>query len=295
MALGRLKVCVIRQFVSSVPKVDYLTLRHGFVIAHLAPQSSSKFNFQKYIKRSLEEDFKVVVGISPTIWFIAVCFLLFNTHGWRSSLWLPFIPLIIVLMVGTKLQVIITKMAIQIMERGDVVKGVPVVRPADKLFWFNRPDLLLFLIHFVLFQNAFQLAFFAWSRVLCSSVTLPLYALVTQRVATALRKWHHTARKRLKENRRSGSVTPSLSTRRAATPTHGLSPVHLLQYYHNEADSLQASPKKFTIDDDQYDPDELTPPPHHSFDESFSHYRKPATLKGLMKEKQEMKENMKVH
>ncbi|RWV96167.1 hypothetical protein GW17_00041144 [Ensete ventricosum] len=25
-------VCVIRQFVSSVPKVDYLTLRHGFVI-----------------------------------------------------------------------------------------------------------------------------------------------------------------------------------------------------------------------------------------------------------------------
>ncbi|RRT66145.1 hypothetical protein B296_00002759, partial [Ensete ventricosum] len=31
--------------------------------AHLAPQSSSKFNFQKYIKRSLEDDFKVVVGI----------------------------------------------------------------------------------------------------------------------------------------------------------------------------------------------------------------------------------------
>ncbi|URE25839.1 hypothetical protein MUK42_25814 [Musa troglodytarum] len=302
MSLGRLKVCFIRQFVSSVPKVDYLTLRHGFIIAHLAPQSSSKFNFQNYIKRSLEEDFKVVVEISPTIWFIAVCFLLFNTHGWRSSLWLPLIPLIIVLMVGTKLQVIITKMAIQIMERGDVVKGVPVVRPGDKLFWFNRPGLLLFLIHFVLFQNAFQLAFFAWSWVLCSYVTLPLYALVTQmgsnlkptifdeRVATALRKWHHTARKRLKENRRSGSVTPSLSTSRPATPTHGLSPVHLLQYHHNKAESLQTSPKKFTFDDDQYDPEKLTPPPHHSFDQSFSHYRKLETLEGLMKEEQEMKE-----
>lgn len=58
-------------------------------------------------------------------------------------------------MVGTKLQVIITKMAIQIMERGDVVKGVPVVRPGDKLFWFNCPGLLLFLIHFVLFQVIF--------------------------------------------------------------------------------------------------------------------------------------------
>lgn len=62
----------------------------------------------------------------------------------------------IILLVGTKLQVIITKMAIQIMERGDVVKGVPVVRPRDNLFWFNRPDLLLFLIHFVLFQVKFN-------------------------------------------------------------------------------------------------------------------------------------------
>lgn len=31
--------------------------------AHLAPHSDQKFDFQKYIKRSLEEDFKVVVGI----------------------------------------------------------------------------------------------------------------------------------------------------------------------------------------------------------------------------------------
>lgn len=58
----------------------------------------------------------------------------------------------IILLVGTKLQVIITKMALQIMERGDVVKGMPVVQPADDLFWFNRPHLLLYLIHFVLFQ-----------------------------------------------------------------------------------------------------------------------------------------------
>ncbi|KAJ6344994.1 hypothetical protein OIU78_007805 [Salix suchowensis] len=50
-------------------------------MAHLAPQSHTKFDFQKYINRSLEEDFKVVVGISPPIWFFAVVFLLFNTHG----------------------------------------------------------------------------------------------------------------------------------------------------------------------------------------------------------------------
>ncbi|XP_042374751.1 MLO-like protein 6 [Zingiber officinale] len=305
-------LCFARQFGRSVPKVDYLTLRHGFIVAHLAPHSSSKFNFQKYIKRSLEEDFKVVVGISPTIWFIAVVFLLFSTHGWQSYLWQPFIPLIIILMVGTKLQVIITKMAIQIMERGDVVKGVPVVRPRDNLFWFNRPGLLLFLIHFVLFQNAFQLAFFAWTwyefgypscfhkriadivirismgiliQVLCSYVTLPLYALVTQmgtnlkptifsdRVAVALRKWHRTARKNLKESRKSGSVTPSTS--RPTTPVHGSSPVYLLQYYQNVVDySAQNSPKKnIEDDDDRFDPEGLPSPSGHLNDESFSHYR----------------------
>ncbi|MBA0604955.1 hypothetical protein Godav_017578 [Gossypium davidsonii] len=74
-------VCFFRQFVRSVPKVDYLTLRHGFIMAHLAPHSETKFDFQKYINRSLEEDFNVVVGISPPIWFSAVLFLLLNTHG----------------------------------------------------------------------------------------------------------------------------------------------------------------------------------------------------------------------
>ncbi|XP_020571305.1 MLO-like protein 9 [Phalaenopsis equestris] len=54
-------VCFFHQFFRSVRKADYLTLRHGFINVHLAP--GSKFNFQKYIKRSLEDDFKVVVGI----------------------------------------------------------------------------------------------------------------------------------------------------------------------------------------------------------------------------------------
>ncbi|CAJ1956000.1 unnamed protein product [Sphenostylis stenocarpa] len=56
-------ICFFRQFVRSVPKVDYLTLRHGFLTAHLGPQSHQKFDFRQYIKRTLEEDFKVVVEI----------------------------------------------------------------------------------------------------------------------------------------------------------------------------------------------------------------------------------------
>lgn len=291
-------VCFFRQFVRSVPKVDYLTLRHGFIMAHLAPQSHQKFDFQKYINRSLEEDFKVVVGISPLIWFFAVVFLLFNTHGWYSYLWLPFIPLIVILLVGTKLQVIITKMGLRIQERGEVVKGVPVVQPGDHLFWFNRPRLVLFLINFVLFQNAFQLAFLAWTwyefgrkscfhehtedlviritmgvviQILCSYVTLPLYALVTQmgstmkptifndRVAAALRNWHHSAKKHIKQSR-TGSVTPLSS--RPGTPSRQTSPVHLLRNFRSGMDSLQTSPRMSNFDTDRWDTDSPSPSHH---------------------------------
>ncbi|OMO81199.1 Mlo-related protein [Corchorus olitorius] len=299
-------VCFFRQFFGSVTKVDYLTLRHGFIMAHLAPGNETKFDFQKYIKRSLEEDFKVVVGISPIIWLIAVLFLLAYTHGWYSFYWLPFIPLVVILMVGTKLQVIITKMGLRIQDRGDVVKGAPVVEPGDDLFWFRRPRFLLFLIHVVLFTNAFQLAFFVWStyeftinscyhehtediiiritmgviiQFLCSYVTLPLYALVTQmgtnmrptifndRVAAALKNWHHTAKKHTKHSKHSPSTTPFSS--RPATPTHGMSPVHLLHNYPNRSvESYQNSPRHSNYDNDQWDPDSFHSPRHPEINDS---------------------------
>lgn len=47
----------------------YIILLLFYLQAHLAPQSQAKFDFQKYINRSLEEDFKVVVGIR---WVISV-------------------------------------------------------------------------------------------------------------------------------------------------------------------------------------------------------------------------------
>lgn len=238
----------------------------------------------------------MVVGISPLIWFFAVVFLLFNTDGWYTYLWLPFIPLIVILLVGTKLQVIITKMGIRIQERGEVVKGVPVVQLGDDLFWFSQPRLILYLINFVLFQNAFQLAFFAWSwyefgikscfhertediviritmgvliQILCSYVTLPLYALVTQmgsnlkptifneKVAVALRKWHHTARKHIKQNK--GFETPLSS--RPSTPSYNMSPVHLLRHYRSEMDSVPTSPRRSI----EHYWDSESPSPSHTF------------------------------
>lgn len=58
----------------------------------------------------------------------------------------------IILIIGTKLQVIITQMGRRTHEMADVVKGTPMVQPGDDLFWFGRPKLVLLLINFVLFQ-----------------------------------------------------------------------------------------------------------------------------------------------
>ncbi|KAL3520690.1 hypothetical protein ACH5RR_018839 [Cinchona calisaya] len=302
-------VCFFRQFFKSVTRVDYQALRHGFVMAHLAPSNNASFNFQKYINRCLEEDFKVVIGISPVIWLFAVLFLLSNTHGWYSYFWLPTIPLMIILLVGTKLQVIITKMGLRIKERGDIIQGTPVVEPGDYLFWFNRPRLLLYVIQFVLFQNAFQLAFFFFSwykyglpscfhkrpvdiavrlsmgiivQVLCSYVTLPLYALVTQmgttmkpvifddHVSSALKSWHHTARMHVKEGKKSETTTPFSS--RPATPLHGTSPVHLLQGYKNSSldNSLQASQRSTNFDNEMWGHEGFPSSMHNSDDDDGS-------------------------
>ncbi|XP_073112838.1 MLO protein homolog 1 [Elaeis guineensis] len=198
-------VAFFRQFFRSVTKVDYLTMRHGFINAHLSP--NSKFDFHKYIKRSLEDDFKVVVGISFPLWFLAIVMLLLDVYGWYTLVWISFVPLIILLIVGMKLEIVIMEMAHEIQNRTSVVKGAPIIEPSNKFFWFNRPQWILFLIHLTLFENAFQMAHFLWSvysfglkscfhenlaftvakvimglalQFLCSYITFPLYALVTQ-------------------------------------------------------------------------------------------------------------------
>uniref|UniRef100_A0A2N9FCK4 MLO-like protein n=1 Tax=Fagus sylvatica TaxID=28930 RepID=A0A2N9FCK4_FAGSY len=210
--------CFFRQFFRSVSRADYLTVRNGFITVHLAP--GIKFNFQKYIKRSLEDDFKVVVGVSPVLWASFVVFLLLNVNGWQALFWASLIP---VFPLGRKLQAILTKMALEITERHAVVQGMPLVQGSDKYFWFSRPHLVLHLIHFALFQYSFGLKSCFHSNfklaiikvslgvavlILCSYITLPLYSLVTQmgsnmkksifdeQTAKALKKWHMAVKKK---------------------------------------------------------------------------------------------------
>ncbi|PKI57050.1 hypothetical protein CRG98_022554, partial [Punica granatum] len=196
----------------------------------------------------------------------------------------------ILLLVGAKLEIIIMEMAQQIQEKTTVVKGAPIVETSNKYFWFNRPGFILFLIHFTLFQNAFQMAYFLWIwyefglrscfhkrfyeiltrvclgvavQILCSYITFPLYALVTQmgshmkkaifeeQTAKALKNWHKAAKERKKLRKQEekqnnngeypSSPTPSFMSGENSLSI-GSSPLHLLhKYKHNSSDWPQES------------------------------------------------------
>ncbi|KAG6419190.1 hypothetical protein SASPL_121404 [Salvia splendens] len=140
----------LQQFFQSVYQVDYLTLRHGFITAHFSEGNS--FDFQKYIERALEKDFEVAVGMRLWIWVFSVLFIFFNAYVFHNYVWLPFIPLVMLLIVGTKLQGIITKMCLDTSDKSHVIQGTLLVRPGDHFFWFDRPRFLLHLMHLLLFQ-----------------------------------------------------------------------------------------------------------------------------------------------
>ncbi|KAK9989979.1 hypothetical protein SO802_024964 [Lithocarpus litseifolius] len=283
--------CFFRQFFKSVSKSDYLTLRNGFITVHLAP--GSKFNFQKYIKRSLEDDFKAVVGVSPVLWTSFVVFLLLNVNGWQALFWASIIPVIIILAVGTKLQAILTKMALEITERHAVVQGIPLVQVSDKYFWFGRPQFILQLIHFALFQNAFQITYFLWIwyeygltscfhsnfklfiiklalgvavLCVCSYITLPLYALVTQmgshmkksifdeQTSKALKKWHMAVKK--KHGGRGGKSSTRTLGRSPSLTVH--SSGHTLHRFKTTGHSTHSTYDENEISDYETDPSSPT-------------------------------------
>ncbi|KAG4948932.1 hypothetical protein JHK86_042171 [Glycine max] len=159
-----------KQFHGSVTKSDYLALRYGFVKEH-HPQNP-EYNFHDYMLRTLEVDFKTVVGISWYLWLFVVLFLLMDLEGWHTYFWLAFLPLIVrlvlsllmkqlLLLVGAKLEHIIARLAqesIDMMGKEDSRS----VKPSDEYFWFTRPSLVLHLLHFILFQNSFEIAFLFW-------------------------------------------------------------------------------------------------------------------------------------
>ncbi|RYR63624.1 hypothetical protein Ahy_A04g021410 [Arachis hypogaea] len=85
-----------------------------------------------------------------------------NLQGLNIYFWLSFIPAMLVMLIGTKLQHVVSTLALEIMEQQGPLARTQV-KPRDDLFWFKKPEILLWLIQFVIFQNAFEMATFIWS------------------------------------------------------------------------------------------------------------------------------------
>ncbi|KAH7511531.1 hypothetical protein FEM48_ZijujUnG0005400 [Ziziphus jujuba var. spinosa] len=222
-------ISFFKQFHGSVSKADYISLRRGFIKTHFPHMPD--FDFHAYIMRTLEVDFKRIVGISSYLWLFVVLFLLINLKGKFMMAHLLLVSLFaidsgwgrqLLLLVGAKLEHIINHLAKEAEENikdheaqqtsgKKTSKESTGVKPSDKHFWFHKPRLILFLIHFILFQNSFEIAFFFWIlctygfhscimeklgfiitrlimgaivQVLCCYITLPLYALVIQMGST---------------------------------------------------------------------------------------------------------------
>ncbi|KAK3154393.1 hypothetical protein QOZ80_2BG0189960 [Eleusine coracana subsp. coracana] len=101
----------VKQFYGSVTEEDYTTLRLGFIMKHC--KGHPKYNFYKYMHRAFEGDFKKVVGISWYLWGLLVIFLLLNVHGWYVYIWLSVVPFILLLAAGSKMEHIITELALE--------------------------------------------------------------------------------------------------------------------------------------------------------------------------------------
>ncbi|EEF31703.1 MLO-like protein 4 [Ricinus communis] len=236
-------LCFLRQFKSSIKKSDYLALRLGFITKHRLPLS---YDFHKYMVRSMEDEFHGILGISWLLWVYAIICIFINIHGLNIYFWLSFIPAILVMLVGTKLQHVVSTLALEIVEQTGPSVGTQI-KPRDDLFWFGKPDILLRLIQFIIFQNAFEMATFIWSlwglkqrscfmknhlmvvirltsgvlvQFWCSYSTVPLNVIVTQMgsrckkalVAESVRESLHSWCKRVKERSKRESVH-SVATR----------------------------------------------------------------------------------
>nr|KJB13401.1 hypothetical protein B456_002G072500 [Gossypium raimondii] len=184
-------ICFFRQFGCSVVRADYLTLRKGFIVNH---SLILKYDFHSYMVRSMEEEFQKIVGVSFTLWGFVVIFILFNVKGSNLYFWIAIIPITFVLLVGAKLQNVMATLTLESAGITGYFTGTKLT-PRDELFWFKKPEWLLSLIHFILFQWEFGynsclisnhtlvfirviMGFIA--QFICSYITLPLYALVTQ-------------------------------------------------------------------------------------------------------------------
>ncbi|KAK1560124.1 hypothetical protein Q3G72_022440 [Acer saccharum] len=100
-----------------------------------------------------------------------------SSIGFRVGKSYSLVGWLLLLAVGTKLEHIINQLAHDIAEKHVAVEG-----PSDDHFWFQRPKIIVLLIHIILFQSSFELPFFFWIWG-CSVQTREFGTLVRHKMA----------------------------------------------------------------------------------------------------------------
>ncbi|KAF8041711.1 hypothetical protein BT93_A0344 [Corymbia citriodora subsp. variegata] len=201
-----------KHFFPSLTKSEYIAIRLNCIKARYLEIPED--HFQKYVIRGVQKDFDKVVGISWYLWLFVVLLLLLDVAGWNAYFWISFLPLTLLLAVGAKLEYIVKQRTNKIIAEyrssarasGSTVAAIEF---SDEDFWFQKPHLVLDLIHIILFQNSFELAFFffilfeyhfhscimgdvgyviprlvigVFVQIMCSYRTLPLYAIIKKQM-----------------------------------------------------------------------------------------------------------------
>jgi mlo protein len=192
----------------------------------------------------MEDDYNGSVGISWPLWAYAIICIFVNIHGLNIYFWISFAPAILVLLVGTELQHVIAQLALEVVGATAPYVGTQL-KLRDDLFWFGKPRVLWWLIQFISFQNAFEMATFVWSllelsaqscfmknhymivlrltsgilvQFWCSYNTLPLNVIITQMgskfkkslVSESVRESLHSWCKRVKDKNRHNLASRSV-------------------------------------------------------------------------------------
>lgn len=133
------------------PCVDRDTLSIGPVICHYCQHGSVYLVVLPHVDR--HKNCWRTVDVFAFKWSIYNYSIIQN--------WLDKMQLLLV--VGAKLDHIITKLALELQEKPRGPKGeTQHVKLSNEHFWFKKPGIVLYLIQFILFQNSFEIAFFFW-------------------------------------------------------------------------------------------------------------------------------------
>ena len=138
-----------------VSKSQYYKLRASFIYTH---KLGSNFNFLQHVMDSMEDDLAHLVGITPFFWLITMIFwLISGVIGYAVT---PFMALTAILMIVLNAKLVsIVKDIVSRLGTGHAL----ILE--ERIFWFNRPTLMLQPMKFCLFFVSYiwtSFIFFAW-------------------------------------------------------------------------------------------------------------------------------------